>query len=105
MFRVCQTSINQKNMFQKDHNKIKESPWRKNDLSWMWLRQEKEGATIVEVAVIVPMILIVIMVCVFLLFFFLDMGVTQSESIYIAMMWPVNGDKLIISRSMKKKLY
>ncbi len=46
--------------------------------------KEKEGATIVEVAVIVPMILIVVMGCIFLLFFLLDMGAVQSESIYIA---------------------
>lgn len=76
---MCQASISQKK------NQKAVNFRDKNQGNQEFLKKDsQEGATIVEVAVIVPMILIVVMGCIFLLFFILDMGAVQSESIYIA---------------------
>ncbi|MDO4978346.1 MAG: hypothetical protein Q4E53_13935 [Eubacteriales bacterium] len=52
-----------------------------------WIKKQiksKEGAVVVEMAMIVPIIWIVIMWIILLLFFFQDMGVMKSEAIRVA---------------------
>lgn len=82
-----------------------------------WLKKQykaKDGAVVVEMAVIVPMIWIVIMWTILLLFFFQDMGVMKSESIRaandVASEWrkdkhkTVEEHRYIFQKRMKERL-
>ena len=58
--------------------------WKK---TWKLIKRimtEENGGTIIETAVIVPVIWMIIMGSIFLLFFFFDMGVLRSQTIRIA---------------------
>ena len=51
--------------------------WKEIDRIWIL----EDGATVVETAIIVPMIWIMIMGSILLFFFFFDMGVIRSETV------------------------